>query len=174
MPNTLTKEFEGAAAAYRDTLLFIGFEVNTKMEIVVYPRYRFGSDDRVQGHLGTLWFEEGTPWELILAEVDHLHARAQTFYQSAVSLRSSELRAHGARFERAYDAIADVFRESWHGFALRLQRHGSVEKEGMVFEGRPPSPVLVKWRGDEYTLLVAPTGSILLLRGDRRKTLAKL
>ena len=174
MPSVLTRDFQGAAAAYRDTLLFIGFEVDSRIEIVVYPRYRFGSDDRVQGHLGTLWFEPGTPWEQILSEVDKLHDRAQTFYQSAMSLRSSEMRAHGARFERAYDAIAEVFRESWHGFSLRLRRNGQIEKEGMVFEGTPPAPVLVKWRGEEFTLLVAPTGSILLLRGDRRSALASL
>ena len=174
VPNTLTKELEGVAAAYGDTLLFIGFEVKGRIEIVVYPRYRFGSDDRVQGHLGTIWVETGTPWESILGEVDQLRERASAFYQAAANLRAGELRAHGARFERAYDAIAGIFRESWHGFALRMKREHRVTKEGTTFEGIPPAPLLATWRGDPYTVLVAPTGSILVLRGDRRVAVAAL
>ena len=162
------------AAAYGDTLLFIGFEVNGEIEVVVYPRYRFGADDRVQGHIGTLWFAPGTPWESILREVDALQERATAFYEAAVSLRSRELQVHGARFERAYDAIAEIFRESWHGFALRLRRERKVSKDGTVFEGAPPGPVLVTWRNEQYTLLVAPTGSILVLRGDRRSAVGGL
>lgn len=174
IPNVLTKELEGVAAAYGDTLLFIGFEVNARIEIVVYPRYRFGADDRVQGQLGTLWFEPGTPWQAILEKVDALQERAARFYQAASSLRSGELRAHGARFERGYDAIGEIFRESWHEFALRLKREGKVDKDGTIFEGTPPGPVLVTWRGEQFTLLVALTGSILLLRGDRREAVAEL
>src|SRR5437016_688344 len=49
-PPTLTSDFLGMAVAYGNTLLFIGYEVNGKVEVVVYPRYRFGSDDRVQGY----------------------------------------------------------------------------------------------------------------------------
>lgn len=175
IPNVLTKELEGVAAAYGDTLLFIGFEVKSKIEVVVYPRYRYGADDRVQGHLGTLWVEVGTPWERILADVDALQERAERFYQAATSLRAGELRGgHGVGYERAYDAIAEIFRESWHGFALKLKREYRVSKEGATFEGTPPGPVLVTWGGEQYTLLVAPTGSILVLRGDRRKALADL
>ncbi len=174
VPTVLTKELEGVAAAYGDALLFIGFEVNSRIEVVVYPRYRFGADDRVQGHIGTLWVEPGTPWESILQEVDALQERAGKFYQAAVSLRSRELQTYGARFERAYDDIAEIFRESWHGFALRLQREYKVSKDGTTFEGAPPGPVLVTWRNEPYTLLVAPTGSILVLRGDRRAEVAEL
>jgi hypothetical protein len=174
IPNVLTKELEGVAAAYGDTLLFIGFEVKSRIEVVVYPRYRYGSDDRVQGHLGTLWVEVGTPWEEILAKVDALRERAERFYQAVMSLRAGELRGHGARYERAYDSIAEIFRESWHGFSLRLKRENKVSKEGATFEGAPPGPVLVTWGGEQFTLLVAPTGSILMLRGDRRQALADL
>ena len=136
IPNVLTREMEGVAAAYGDTFLFIGFEVNSRIEIVVYPRYRFGADDRVQGHLGTLWVEPGTPWQIILERVDALQERAARFYQAASSLRSGELRAHGARFEQGYDAIGEIFRESWHGFALRLKREGRVEKDGLSLRAR--------------------------------------
>src|SRR5437763_13709708 len=63
VPDALSAEMEGVAAAYGDTLLFIGFQVNGLIEVVVYPRCRFGADDRVQGRLGTLWIEPGTPWQ---------------------------------------------------------------------------------------------------------------
>ena len=167
-PGLLTQDFQGVSAAYGDALLFLGYEVEGKIEVVVYPRYRFSSDDRVQGYLGYLWVEPGTAWDSILRHVDLILEAAQTNYRTAVALRSQELNAHGSRFESAYDAITDVFRESWHGFALRLERHGVASKEGVTFTGRPPGPVLAKWRGETYTVLVFDTGSICMLSGDQR------
>jgi hypothetical protein len=170
----LTEEFAGMAVAYANTLLFVGYEVNGLVEIVVYPRYRFSSDDRVQGYLGIVRVPFGTGWEVILTEVQSVYERANRNYRTAVNLRASELRAHGSRYETAYDRITDIFRESWHGFALRLRRKGEVTKEGVSFEGAPPGPVSVTWRGEKYTLQVFPTGSILLLRGDRAEALRSL
>jgi hypothetical protein len=167
-PGTLTYDFQGVSAAYGDALLFIGYEVEGQVEVVVYPRYRFSSDDRVQGYLGYLWVEPGTSWAVILRHIDAILEAAQTNYRTAVTLRSQELQAQGRRFEAAYDAIADVFRESWHGFALRLQRYGEASKEGVTFAGRPPGPILAKWRGETYTVLVFETGSICMLSGDQR------
>ncbi|MDQ5822744.1 MAG: hypothetical protein M3441_00850 [Chloroflexota bacterium] len=167
-PGLLTHDFQGVSAAYGDALLFLGYEVEGKIEVVVYPRYRFASDDRVQGYLGYLWVEPGTPWEIILRHVDLIVEAAQTNYRTAVSLRSQELHAQGRRFEAAYDAITEVFRESWHGFALRLERNGEATKEGVAFSGRPPGPILAKWRGETYTVLVSDTGSICMLSGDQR------
>lgn len=167
-PGLLTLDFQGVSAAYGDALLFIGYEVEGRLEVVVYPRYRFPSDDRVQGYLGYLWVEPGTPWEVVLRHVDGITEAAQANYRTAVALRSQELRAQGSRFEAAYDAIADVFRESWHGFELRLARHGEANKAGVAFTGRPPGPVLATWRGETYTVLVFETGSICMLSGDQR------
>jgi hypothetical protein len=167
-PGLLTHEFQGVSAAYGDALLFLGYEVEGKIEVVVYPRYRFASDDRVQGYLGYLWIEPDTPWEIILRHVDLIVEAAQTNYRTAVSLRSQEMHAQGRRFEAAYDAITEVFRESWHGFALRLGRYGEAIKEGVTFTGRPPGPILAKWRGETYTVLVFDTGSICMLSGDQR------
>src|SRR5438552_6411640 len=104
VPTVITGEFAGLAVAYGNTLLFIGYEVNGLVEITVYPRYRFSSDDRVQGHLGYVRVPFGTSWELILAEVDIIQDRAEENYRRAVTLRSSETRAHGARYEAAYEA----------------------------------------------------------------------
>jgi hypothetical protein len=173
-PTLLTEDFIGLAVAYGNTLLFIGFEVNGLVEIAVYPRYRFSSDDRVQGHLGYVRVPLGTSWEEIIPQVDDLFELAQNNYRTAVTLRANAARAHGARFDTAYDAITDVFRESWHGFKLRLIREGSFQKSGMTFTGTPPGPVLVVWRGDQYTLQVFPTGSILLVTGDQRRRLNDL
>ena len=159
------------AAAYGNTLLFIGFEVNGLVEITVYPRYRFSSDDRVQGHLGYVRIPYGTGWDEILEAADRLHDHAQTNYRIAVSTRAAETRSHGAAYDTAYESIAEAFRESWHGFALRLQRVGSTAREGIVFEGSPPEPVLATWRGQSYTVHVFETGSILIATGDRRKSL---
>ena len=167
-PGLLTLDFQGVSAAYGDALLFIGYEVEGRLEVVVYPRYRFPSDDRVQGYLGYLWVEPGTPWEVVLRHVDGITDAAQTNYRTAVALRSQELRAQGSRFEAAYDAIADAFRESWHGFELRLARYGEARKEGVTFTGGPPGPVLATWRGETYTVLVFETGSICMLSGDQR------
>src|SRR4051812_40718752 len=122
----LTEEFTGLALAFGSTLLFVGYEINGLVEIVVYPRYRFSSDDRVQGQLGYVKVPFGTPWEDILAEVETIYRAAEENYRQAVTLRSSELRAHGSRYETAYEAITDVFRESWHGFALKLNREEEV------------------------------------------------
>lgn len=167
-PSVLTGEFQGVSAAYGDALLFIGYEVEGSIEIVVYPRYRFSSDDRVQGYLGYLWVEPGTPWEVILRLVDSVLEAGQANYRTAVTLRSAELRAHGSKFEQAYDAVAEIFRESWHGFSLRLQRDGEIKKGGATFTGTPPGPVLIKWRGETYTLVVFETGSICMVTGDQR------
>jgi hypothetical protein len=164
----LTADFQGVSAAYGDALLFIGYEVEGRIEVVVYPRYRFPSDDRVQGYLGYLWVEPGTPWAVVLHHVDAITEAAEANYRTAVALRSQELRAQGSRFETAYDAIADVFRESWHGFELRLRRYGEASKGAVTFVGRPPGPVLAKWRGETYTVLVFDTGSICMLSGDQR------
>jgi hypothetical protein len=81
------------------------------------------------------------------------------------------MRAHGSRFEAAYEAITDAFRESWHGFALRLQRDGQAIKEGVRFSGTPPGPVLAEWQDKTYTVQVFPTGSIMVLTGDQRHKL---
>ena len=166
--DVLTSDFEGVAASYGGTRLFIGYEVDGLMEITVYPEGRFPYDDRVQGHLGYVHVPPGTPWPKILAGVDAVREAAHANYRLAVSGRSAETRAHGAGYEAAYEAITDVFRESWHGLAVRLRREGEAVKEDVRFKGEPPGPVLVTWRGDEYTLMVFPTGSILLLVGDRR------
>ena len=170
-PATLSNELIGLTVAYANTLLFIGYEVNGLIELAVFPRYRFGSDDRVQGHLGYVRVPLNTPWSTILPQVDALADQAEENYRTAVSLRASSLRAHGARFESAYDAITDTFRESWHAFKLRLLRDGRIERDNITFEGRPPDPLLVTWRGEPYTLQVFTTGSILLVRGDRRRRL---
>lgn len=167
-PGLLTHDFQGVSAAYGDALLFIGYEVEGRIEVVVYPRYRFPSDDRVQGYLGYLWVEAGTPWEILLGQVEVILEAAQTNYRAAVAIRAQELRAQGSRFEAAYDAIADVFRESWHGFSLRLQRDGEVTRGGVTFTGHPPGPIVAKWRGETYTVLVFETGSICMLTGDQR------
>ncbi len=172
--DALTPEFLGLAATYENTLLFIGYEVKGNVEIVVYPAYRFPSDDRVQGYLGYLWVPLGTSWSDVLAEVDHIYLSAHRNYRLALSLRAQELRAHGAHYERAYDAIIDLFRESWHGFALRLKSTGEVTREGVLFEGKPPDPILVTLNGHRYTLMVFPTGSIALVTGDQRDRLKSL
>lgn len=170
MPS-LSEEFLGLPLAYANTLLFVGYEVDGKVEITVFPRSRFSSDDRVQGHLGRVWAPFGTPWESILGGVDGIYSTALQNYRYAVSQRAAELRAHGARYEAAYDAITDIFRECWHGFALKLRREGSFVKEGVAFEARPPAAVLATWRGEPYTVKVFPTGSILLMRGERTGSL---
>jgi hypothetical protein len=168
---TLSEEFVGLALAFGNTLLFVGYEVNSLVEIVVYPRYRFSSDDRVQGHLGYVRVPFGTPWEDILAEVEAIYRSAEQNYRLAVGYRSSELRAHGSQYETAYEAITDLFRESWHGFALRLKREDKVAKDGVVFSGHPPGPVLANWRGKTYTVQVFSTGSITMLTGDQQRRL---
>ena len=81
------------------------------------------------------------------------------------------MRAHGSRFESAYEAVTDAFRESWHGIALRLRREGQASKGDVRFSGTPPGPVLAEWRGNTYTVHVFPTGSILVLSGDQRRRL---
>ena len=167
----LTLDLAGVSAAYGNTLLFFGYEVEGLMEIVVYPRYRFSSDDRVQGNLGNLRVAVGTPWSLVLPQIDAIFEDAQRYYRRAVSLRSSELRAHGSRYDAAYDSIGGIFRESWHGFSLRLRREGRIDKEGVIFQGEPPDPVLVIYKRQTYTLHVSPTGSIALATGDRRTDL---
>lgn len=173
-PTLLTEEFIGLAMAYGNTLLFVGYEVNGLTEIAVYPRYRFSSDDRVQGHLGYVRVPLGTPWEEIIPQVDDLFEIAQTNYRTAVTLRSNAAKAHGARFETAYQAITDIFRESWHGFALRLRRESKIVKDGVTFSGNPPGPVLVVWRGEQYTVQVFSTGSICLVKGDQRRQFSTL
>jgi hypothetical protein len=170
----ITPDLQGLAASYGDTLLFIGYEVHGRIEIVIYPAYRFASDDRVQGYLGYLWVPSGTPWAQVLAEVDRVYEAALRNYRLAAGMRSAELRTHGAGYQRAYDNIVDLFRESWHGFALRLKREGEITREGVLFQGTPPGPILVTREGQHYTLLVFPTGSILLVTGDRRRHLAGL
>ena len=167
-PAVITSDFQGVAAAYGNSLLFVGYEVDGLIEVVVYPRYRFSSDDRVQGHLGYVHAPPGTPWVDLLQRVDEVYDAAQSNYRMAVTLRAAEQRTHGARYDTAYETITDIFRESWHGFALRLGREGKVEKEAVIFIGSRRGPVLVKWRGDEYTLMVFPTGSITLVKGDRQ------
>lgn len=161
------------AVAYGNTLLFIGYEVNGLVEVAVHPRYRFSSDDRVQGQLGYVHVPYGTPWEQILPEVDRIFEKAQENYRFAVTQRSTELRAHGSRFESAYEAITDIFRESWHGFALRLNREHTFVKSGVAFTGHPPGPVLATWRDRPYTVMVFPTGSITMLTGDKRDVFSK-
>ncbi len=167
-PAVITADFQGVAAAYGNTLLFVGYEVDGLIEVVVYPRYRFSSDDRVQGHLGYVHAVPGTPWEVLLQRVDAVYEAAQTNYRTAVTLRAGEQRAHGAHYDTAYEAITDIFRESWHGFALRLGRDGTVKKDEVLFTGSRRGPVLVNWRGSQYTLMVFPTGSITLVKGDSR------
>lgn len=167
-PGLLTHEFQGVSAAYGEALLFLGYEVEGKIEVVVYPRYRFSSDDRVQGYLGYLWVEPGTHWETVLRHVDLIVEAAQNNYRTAVSLRSEEMHAQGSRFEAAYDAITEVFRESWHGFSLRLERYGEASRAGVTFTGSTPGPILARWRGETYTVLVFDTGSICMLSGDQR------
>ncbi len=173
-PAFLTEDFIGLAVQYANSLLFIGYEVNGLVEITVYPRYRFSSDDRVQGHLGYVRVPLGTPWGEILPQVDDVQDVAQNNYRTAVTLRSNSAQANGARYESAYEAITDIFRESWHGFSLRLKREGEIVKGNVTFKGRPPGPVLAIWRGEEYTLQVFPTGSITLVKGDQRKRLLDL
>jgi hypothetical protein len=170
-PDVLSKDLQGVTAAYGNVLLFIGYEVVGKLEIVVFPRYRFSSDDRVQGHLGTLWIMADSPWGEILPQIDTIFDDAQRYYRRAVTTRAAESRANGARYEAAYSTVTDIFRESWHGFALRLRREGRFTKEEVAFEGEPPRAVLVTLGRETYTLHVAPTGSILLATGDRREAL---
>ncbi|HUP26951.1 MAG TPA: hypothetical protein VM409_00835 [Chloroflexia bacterium] len=169
----LTVEQQGIAAAYGNTLLFVGYEVEGLIEVAVYPRYRFSSDDRVQGHLGYVRAQPGTPWATVLEGVDTIFEAGQANYRTAVTLRATEQRAHGSRYDSAYDGIADIFRECWHGFALRLEREGHFRKGSATFTGSRRGPVLVSWRDDTYTLMVFPTGSITLLVGDRRAIFAE-
>jgi hypothetical protein len=171
--DSLGLELQGIAAAYGNSLLFIGYEVEGLIEIVIFPRYRFSSDDRVQGHIGNLRIAPGTPWSQILPQIDAVFSRAQSNYNRAVRVRAAESRANGSRYDAAYSHITELFRESWHGFALRLRRHGQTEREGVRFEGDPPGPVLVRSGGELYTLLVATTGSILLASGDQRSRFAE-
>jgi hypothetical protein len=173
-PTLLTEDFIGLSMAYGNTLLFVGYEVNGLIEIAVYPRYRFSSDDRVQGHLGYVRVPLGTSWEQIIPQIDDLFDMAQTNYRTAVTLRSNSSKAQGARFETAYSTITDIFRESWHGFALRLRREDKIVKDGVTFTGTPPGPVLAVWRGEPYTVQVFPTGSICMVSGDQRKRLLAL
>lgn len=173
-PPTLTPDFQGVSASYGNTLLFVGYEVNGLVEITVYPGYRFSADDRVQGHLGYVRVPFGTPWQAILEQVDSIFEAAQKNYRVAATMRSGEMRAHGSRFESAYDTIASIFRECWHGFSLRLKREERFVKDGVSFEGTPPGPILITWRKEKYTLLVFPTGSILMVAGDKRDNLADL
>jgi hypothetical protein len=170
----LTEEFTGLAVQYTSALLFVGYEIDGLVEITVYPRYRFSSDDRVHGHLGYVRTPFGTPWDLILEQVDAIVAEAESNYRAAITLRSNAQQAAGARYDNAYHVITDLFRESWHAFALRLQREGEIKKGDVTFTGAPPDPVLVTWRGDVYTLNVFTTGSILLVNGDQRKRLRRL
>ncbi len=169
----LTPEFVGLAVAFGNTLLFIGYEVNGLVEITVYPRYRFSSDDRVHAYIGYLNVPFGARWEEILSQANAISEEAQRNYRTAVTHRANEMRLHGSRYETAYDSITGIFRECWHGFALRLEREQPVVKSNITFQGKAPGPVLVTWRGEPYTLQVYTTGSILLLKGDRRSTLAK-
>ncbi len=173
-PTLLTEDFIGLSLAYGNTLLFIGYIVNGLVEISVYPRYRFSSDDRVQGHLGYVHIPLGTPWEEIIPQIDDIFDLAQTNYRTAVTLRSNALKSHGARFESAYQFITDIFRESWHGFSLRLRREDKVVKDGVTFSGNPPGPVLAIWRGESYTVQVFSTGSICMVKGDQRNRLQEL
>ncbi len=173
-PPLLTEDFIGLAVQYTSALLFIGYEIDGLVEITVYPRYRFSSDDRVHGQLGYVRTPFGTPWDAILEQVDAIVAEAENNYRAAITLRSNAQQAGGARFDNAYHVITDLFRESWHAFALRLQREGEIKKGDVTFTGAPPDPVLVTWRGDIYTLNVFPTGSILLVNGDQRKRLRRL
>jgi hypothetical protein len=173
-PPLLTGDFIGLAVQYTNALLFIGYEVDGLVEITAYPRYRFSSDDRVHGQLGYVRVALSTPWDVILEQVDSIVELAQTNYRTAITLRSNAHQASGARFDNAYDVITNLFRESWHGFALRLQREGEIKKGDVTFSGSPPDPVLVTWRGDQYTLKVFSTGSILLVNSDQRKRLRQL
>jgi len=174
VPAVLTEDFIGLTVQYANSLLFIGYEVNGQVELTVYPRYRFSSDDRVQGHLGYVRAAIGTPWEEILPQVDEVQDRAQVNYRNAVTLRSNAMQAHGSRFESAYDAITTAFRESWHGISLKLKRDGEVIKEKVTFKGTPPGPILAIWRGEEYTVQVFTTGSVTMVKGDQRQRLLDL
>lgn len=174
VPPVLTADFIGLTVQYANTLLFIGYEVNGLVELTVYPRYRFSSDDRVQGQLGYVRAAIGTPWEEILPQVDEVQELAQVNYRNAITLRSNSMQAHGSRFETAYDAITTAFRESWHGISLKLKREGEVVKEKVTFRGNPPGPILAIWRGEEYTVQVYPTGSITMVKGDQRQRLLDL
>jgi hypothetical protein len=170
----LTEDFIGLAVQYTSALLFVGYEIDGLVEITVYPRYRFSSDDRVHGQLGYVRTPFGTPWDEILEQVDAIVVEAENNYRAAITLRSNAQQAAGARYDNAYHVITDLFRESWHAFALRLQREGEIKKGDVTFTGAPPEPVLITWRGDVYTLNVFPTGSILLVNGDQRKRLRRL
>lgn len=174
VPAELTADFIGLTVQYANTLLFIGYEVNGLVELTVYPRYRFSSDDRVQGHLGYVRAAIGTPWVEILPQVDEVHERAQVNYRNAVTLRSNSMQAQGSRYESAYDAITTAFRESWHGIALRLRRDGEIVKDKVTFRGTPPEPILAIWRGEEYTVQVFSSGSITMVKGDQRQRLLEL
>ncbi len=174
VPAVLTEDFIGLTVQYANSLIFIGYEVNGLVELTVYPRYRFSSDDRVQGHLGYVRAALGTPWEEILPQVDDIQDIAQVNYRNAVTLRSNAMQAHGSRFESAYDAITTAFRESWHGISLKLRREGEVVKDRVTFKGTPPGPILAVWRGEEYTVQVYTTGSITMVKGDQRQRLLDL
>jgi hypothetical protein len=173
-PPLLTEDFTGLAVQYTSALLFVGYEIDGLVEITVYPRYRFSSDDRVHGQLGYVRTPFGTPWDLILEEVEAIVSEAESNYRAAITLRTNAQQAAGARYDNAYHVITDLFRESWHAFALRLQREGEIKKGDVTFTGAPPDPVLVTWRGDVYTLHVFNTGSIVLVNGDQRKRLRRL
>lgn len=174
IPSALTADFIGLTVQYANSLLFIGYEVEGLVEITVYPRYRFSSDDRVQGHLGYVRVPLGTSWADILPQVDDVQDRAQANYRNAITLRSNAMQANGARFEAAYQTITDLFRESWHGFSLKLRRDGEVVKGKVTFQGTPPGPILATLRGEDYTVQVYPTGSITMVKGDQRERLTEL
>src|SRR5579859_2323395 len=169
MDQTLTAELAGAVAQYGDTLLFLGFDLGDgQIQITVYPGYRFPADDRVHGHIGIFDVPLGTPWPEILRTVDAVEVEAQANYQRCVQLRMGGGRGRAAArgdSDNGADHVADAFRESWAGFALRLAREGRLTRRDVEFTGDPRRAFLARWHNRTYTVRVYDSGSLLVVPG---------
>src|SRR5689334_9774471 len=178
MEDMLTADFAGAVAQYGDTMLFVGFDLGDgRLQITVYPGYRFPSDDRVHGHIGIFDAALDTPWRDILEQVDAIGEEAVRNYRRCANLRSGRRRGGGSRepaYDHGTDHVADLFRESWAAIKLRLAREGEVRRSDVVFSGAPDHPFLATWQDRPYTVRVYRTGSALVLPGDQRAEVARL
>ena len=173
----LTRDLEGAVAQYGETLLFLGFDLGDgRLQITVYPGYRFPGDDRVHGQIGIFAVPLGTRWPDILERVDSFSEAAVRNYRRCMALRAQHGRGRAVSTpdERGAELIAERFRESWAAIALRLAGEGCVVRGDVTYTGDPARAFLATWQEREYTVRVYPTGSAVVLPGDRRAEIDRL